>query len=173
MAEYSYESWERLASMLREELAAFGELFSILEAQRSFLLERDLDAFIGANEKLQSQADRIRLLRDRRDEFRKDLGAALGIEESGSNTIKALVRRAPEKFLSLFDSLIGEIERLTTATRDYLKRNQMLVRRAYDTNRQFLSLVANNGAQTSGYGRNGALDRPGHQNMAATYLARA
>lgn len=173
MSENLHDHWDRLATMLREELAAFGELFAVLESQRNYLLEQDLDSFIGVNEQLQGQADKIRVLRERRDEFRREMSSVLGIDDSGPEAIKSLVRRAPEKLFPMFGGLIKEIERLMVATRNYLKRNQMLVRRAYDTNRQFLSMIGAGGPQTQGYRRNGVLDRPGNQNIAVSYLARA
>ncbi|MFP4157356.1 MAG: flagellar protein FlgN [Opitutales bacterium] len=173
MFEDSNDSWDRLAAMLREELAGYGELFSILESQREFLLSQDLDAFIGANQELERQAGRIQDMRDRRGNFIDQFSAAIGWEDSTPPTIKILVCSAPDKLRPMFAGLIEEVERLMRATRDYLKRNQMLVRRAYDTNRQFIAAISNEGSTTTGYRRNGVLEKPRNHAMATTYLARA
>lgn len=165
--------WESLAFMLRDELVGYGGLFSILEAQRASLLEQDMDAIIGANRDLEKQADKIQDLRDRRLNFLQSCGEAGEEDSVESLTIKKILRKAPEKFRPMFDGLVDEIERLMTSTRNYLKRNQMLMRRAYDMNRQFLSLVGQDGDQSISYRRNGALENPRHQLTASTYLARA
>ena len=169
----SDDSWEKLAAMLREELAGYGDLFSILESQREFLLAQDLDAFIGANQELERQAGKIQDLRDRRGHFIHQFSEAIGWQDTTPPTIKILVCSAPDKLRPMFSGLIDEVERLMLATRDYLKRNQMLVRRAYDTNRQFLSIVSEEGTQTTGYRRNGVLEKPRNHATAATSLARA
>lgn len=173
MTENLQSSWDRLAVMLREELAAFGELFSVLESQRSSLLEQDIDSFIAFNARLESQSERLRELRDRRDAFREEMSLSLGVEVAEPEPIKSLVQRAPEQFIPMFGGLITEIERLMKATKNYLKRNQMLVRRAYDTNRQFLSVIGADGSAPQGYRRNGDLDRRSNPRVNTTYLARA
>jgi flagellar biosynthesis/type III secretory pathway chaperone len=167
------DCWALLAAMLREELEAYGKLFSILESQRGSLLEQDIDAIIGANGALQQQAELIHQIRDRRLEFIQSCSEAIAFEGSEPATVKGLVRSAPEKYSAMFDGLIKEVERLVTATRNYLKRNQMLMRRAYDMNRQFLSLVNADGTQTVAYRRNGALENPRSHALASTYIARA
>ena len=71
-------------------------------------------------------------------------------------TVRSLIRYVPPQSKALFESLIGEVERLLVASKQYLKRNQMLLRRAHDFNQNFLSLVAPNQTAAPGYKRNGA-----------------
>lgn len=165
--------WESLAAMLRTELEEYGGLFSILEAQRESLLEQDLEAIIGANRDLEKQAEKIQDLRDRRLNFIRKSGEFVEWQIPDPPTIKGLVRSAPDKIRPMFEGLIDEVERLMVSTRNYLKRNQMLMRRAYDMNRQFLSLVNENGTGSPAYRRNGALANPRQRMTASTYLARA
>jgi len=173
MNEEENDCWGRLATMLRRELEGYGGLFAILEAQRESLLNQDLDAIIGSNNDLQAQADSIQVMRDQRLDFIKDCSLVIAWEESEPATIKGLLRFAPDKLKPMFDGLVQEIERLMTSSRNYLRRNQMLMRRAYDVNRQFLALVGSEGPQNVAYRRNGALESPRNQAIASTYLARA
>jgi hypothetical protein len=159
--------------MLRLELEGYGGLFAILEAQRESLLGQDLDAIMGSNNDLQKQADAIQVLRERRMAFINECSQLISWEAPQSATIKALVRLAPDKLQPMFDGLIKEIERLMNSSRNYLKRNQMLMRRAYDVNRQFLSIVGSGGTRNIAYRRNGALETPQNHAIASSYLARA
>jgi len=173
MNEEENDCWSKLTTMLRRELEGYGGLFSILEAQRESLLSQNLDSIIESNNDLQTQADAIQLLRERRLAFIEECSRVIAWEAPEAATIKALVRLAPAKLQPMFDGLIKEIERLMASSRNYLKRNQMLMRRAYDVNRQFLAFVGSDGTQNVAYRRNGALESPRNQAVASTYLARA
>jgi hypothetical protein len=88
-------------------------------------------------------------------------------------TVRALVRVAPQEYQAMFESIIKEIERLILETSRYLKRNQMLLRRAYEYGQYFLSAFNPESASGPAYQRNGFVAGGTRRAVHSSYLKRA
>ena len=166
--------WEELFGLLRREIEGYGQLFAVLESQRSCLKVQDLEGILDCNSGLEEQARYLDTLRRERVEQVENLyrHCELSVDEKRV-TVKALLTHAPLQSKALFESLIKEVERLLLASRQYLKRNQMLLRRAHDFNQNFLALVAPNQSVSPSYKRNGRLGLNTGITNASGYLKRA
>lgn len=166
--------WEELFGLLRREIEGYGQLFAVLESQRSCLKVQDLEGILDCNSGLESQARSLGELRQERLVQVEQLYRYCELPVDGNRvTVRSLIRYVPPQSKALFESLIGEVERLLVASKQYLKRNQMLLRRAHDFNQNFLSLVAPNQTSAPGYKRNGVRDSNIGTAHAAVYLKRA
>jgi flagellar biosynthesis/type III secretory pathway chaperone len=166
--------WEELFELLRREIEGYGQLFAVLESQRSCLKMQDLEGILDCNSGLESQAHRLAELRQERIGRVEQLYHHCDLPVGQSRmTVRSLIRYAPPQFKALFESLIGEVERLLVSSKQYLKRNQMLLRRAHDFNQNFLSLVAPSQTATPSYQRNGARGFSTGIAHASGYLKRA
>ena len=166
--------WEELFGLLRREIEGYGQLFAVLESQRSCLKVQDLEGILDCNSGLESQAHLLGELRQERlgrvEQLYRHCDLPVG---QNRMTVRALIRYAPPQSKALFESLIGEVERLLVSSKQYLKRNQMLLRRAHEFNQNFLSLVAPNQTAAPGYKRNGVRGFNTGKAHASGYLKRA
>lgn len=166
--------WEELFELLRREIEGYGQLFAVLESQRSCLKMQDLEGILDCNSGLESQAHLLGELRQERlgrvEQLYRYCDLPVG---QNRMTVRALIRYAPPQSKALFESLIGEVERLLVSSKQYLKRNQMLLRRAHDFNQNFLSLVAPSQTASPSYQRNGARGFSTGIAHASGYLKRA
>ncbi len=166
--------WEELFELLRREIEGYGQLFAVLESQRSCLKVQDLEGILDCNSGLESQARSLGELRQERLVQVEQLYRHCELPVDGNRvTVRSLIRYVPPQSKALFESLIGEVERLLVASKQYLKRNQMLLRRAHDFNQNFLSLVAPNQTAAPGYKRNGVRGFNTGIAHASGYLKRA
>lgn len=159
--------------MLRTEIEAYGGLFSVLETQREALLSRDLDGVNAANINLEENAASIDRLRKERSTFVEGCARDFQIGSEEKATVRKLIEHAPEAVRFMLDGIIVEVERLIESSRNYLNQNQMLIRRAYDMNKQFLTVINPDGRSGPAYRRNGDIATPGRSSISSNYLARA
>ena len=61
--------WEELFGLLRREIEGYGQLFAVLESQRSCLKVQDLEGILDCNSGLESQARSLGELRQERLDF--------------------------------------------------------------------------------------------------------
>lgn len=166
--------WEELLGLLRREIEGYGQLFAELEAQRSCLKIQDLDGILDCNSGLEAQAHILdELQRERLALVAKLYRHCELPAEENRITVRALMQYVPPQSKALFESLIREVERLLVASKQYLKRNQMLLRRAHDFNQNFLALVAPSQTATPSYQRNGLRGLNTGIAHASGYLKRA
>lgn len=166
--------WADLAAMLRREIEGYGRLFAVLEGQRTHLLQQDLEGILQANCDLEAQADILNDFRVERIGFVETLCRehAVACSEKGW-TVRGLVAIAPSEAQAMFESIIKEVERLILETSRYLKRNQMLLRRAHDIGHNFLKILNPNVSDGAAYKRNGFASGAARGAVASSYLKRA
>lgn len=166
--------WEELFGLLRSEIEVYGELFAVLESQRSCLKIQDLEGILECNDGLEEHAHSLdKLKRQRLAQVEKLYRHCdLNINESRI-TVRVLLQYVPLQSKALFESLVGEVERLIFASKQYLKRNQMLLRRAHDFNQNFLALIAPSQKAAPSYKRNGLRGLNTGIAHASGYLKRA
>lgn len=166
--------WEELFELLRREIKGYGSLFAVLESQRSCLKIQDLEGILECNSGLEAQANGLDELRRERLTQVAKMYRLCGLQhDEGRLTVKALAQYVPQQSKALFESLINEVERLLIASRQYLKRNQMLLRRAHDFNQNFLALLAPSQKAAPSYKRNGVRGPNTGIAHASGYLKRA
>ena len=165
--------WDKLAAMLRSEIEAYGGLFSVLERQREALLSRDLEGVNDANIRLEENAASIDRLRKERFSFMADCSKQIENNEEDVLTVRKLIEHAPDGVRFMLDGIFMEVERLIETSRSYLNQNQMLIRRAYDMNKNFLTIINPDSKSGAAYRRNGVLASPGHSSLSSNYLVRA
>lgn len=166
--------WADLAAMLRKEIAGYGRLFAVLEGQRTHLLQRNLEGILQANSDLELQADALNGFRVARIGYVAELcrqHSVTGTEREW--TVKRLITIAPYEAQLMFQSIITEVERLILESSRYLKRNQMLLRRAHDFGHSFLKVLSPDLNSSSAYQRNGFVAGSTGRAVASNYLKRA
>lgn len=128
--------WDELADALRDELAEYGGLLSLLDEQRDAIMQRKVDALMDVNAKVQEQAVSAEHYRNIREEvctrFAKTLGCVPSV------TVKELVLRLPQEVQGMFTALVDDGIGVTNTAKKKADRNTQLLSRAGDLNERLL-----------------------------------
>jgi hypothetical protein len=131
--------WDELADALRDELAEYGGLLSLLDEQRDAIMQRRVDALMDVNAKVQEQALSAEHYRDVREEvcarFAKSIGCGASV------TVMELVKKLPVEVQGMFTALVEDGIGVTNSAKKKVERNSQLLSRAGDLNERLLIAV--------------------------------
>jgi len=131
--------WDELADALRDELAEYGGLLSLLDEQRDAIMQRKVDALMDVNAKVQEQATAAEHFRYVREavcaRYARNLGCAPDV------TVKDLVQKLPVEVRGMFTALVEDGVGVTNSAKKKSERNTQLLSRAGDLNERLLIAV--------------------------------
>ena len=128
--------WDELADALRDELAEFGGLLSLLDEQRNAILQRRVEVLMEVNARVQEQAASAEHFRLVREEVAARFARGLGCGPEA--TVLDLVARFPVEVQGMFRALVDEDAGVADSARKKAQRNAQLLARAGDLNERLL-----------------------------------
>jgi len=146
--------WDELADALRDELAEYGGLLSLLDEQRDAIIERKIDALSGVDQKVQEQTAAAIRYRNIREEVCARLASNSGVE--AEVTVKELLAYTPAGARPMFEALVIEGMDVALKAQYKVKRNSSLLSRAGELNEKLISTVAPS-STTKTYNARGSL----------------
>lgn len=148
---------ERLIETLREELTQYGELLALLEQQQDLIVSRSAEGLLENLGAINAQVPIVAAARQKRDQLRKELAAALG--QPGSVSFRQVLSHVPKEYRPLLEALVEEINDLLMRAQQRLRQNHMLLSRSLDLMQQMIfSLFPSSGGKT--YTQSGAMKTP-------------
>ena len=134
--------WEFIAECLRAELAEYGELLRLFEAQQRSLFDRNPDAVLGCATEIETQARAVAEGRCRREQ-----AVAAFAEQHGRPTttsLRAMLPLIEENARPLLEALINEVNLLLHRVRRTSRHNHTLLARAVEVHQETLQLLRPN-----------------------------
>jgi hypothetical protein len=128
--------WEFIAECLRQELADYGGLLNLFEAQQRSLFERNPDAVIQLALEIENQAGALADCRSRREQAVASF--ALANQRPASSTLRSLLPLIEVEARPLLEALINEVNSLLHRVRRMSRHNHMLLSRAVDVHQETL-----------------------------------
>lgn len=148
---------EKLIETLREELTQYGELLALLEQQQDLIVSRSAEGLLENLGAINAQVPIVAAARQRRDQLRKDLAAAMG--QATTISFKQLITLIPKEYQPLLEALVSEINDLLMRSQQRLRQNHLLLSRSLDLMQQMIfSLFPSSGGQT--YNQVGSVKTP-------------
>jgi flagellar biosynthesis/type III secretory pathway chaperone len=145
---------ETLIATLRDELTQYGELLALLEQQQDLIVSRSAEGLLENLGAINAQVPVVATARQRRDQLRKDLAAAMG--QSTTLSFRQLIGLIPNEYKPLLEALVEEINDLLIRSQQRLRQNHLLLSRSLDLMQQMIfSLFPSSGGQT--YNQMGAV----------------
>lgn len=148
------DKWEELADALRDELAEYGGLLSLLDEQRDAIMLRKVDALMDVNAKVQEQAASAEHFRDVREEVCARIARGLGC--APSTTVRELVGRFPVEVQGMFTALLDDGIGVTVNAKKKVERNAQFLSRAGDLNERLL-IAMKPSSTTKAYNKRGSV----------------
>ena len=131
--------WEYIAECLRAELADYGGLLHLFEAQQRSLFDRDADAVLRIAGEIEEQARNVGTSRCRREQ-----AVAAFAEQHGrptSTTLRSMLPLIEADARPLLEALINEVNALLHRVRRTSRHNHTLLSHAVEVNRATLQQV--------------------------------
>jgi len=128
---------QTMIQALREEIAQYGELLSLLEQQRRLILGRCAEGLLENLTSIHAQVPLVAAVRKHREKCRQELASVSGQSESAS--FRELFALVPAQYRGLLEALADEINALRTRTQQELEQNHRLLRRSVDCLRQIMT----------------------------------
>ena len=121
------ESWQMLAERLRQEIAEYGQLLSLLERQQRLILRVATACALEAGQAIEDQVRQIAQERRSRDKAFADF--ALAHAMPASSALRSLLPCFPAETRPFFRALVSEITVLIHRVRRHSSRNRRLQHR--------------------------------------------
>lgn len=148
---------EQLIETMRDELTQYGELLALLEQQQDLIVSRSAEGLLENLGAINAQVPVVAAARQKRDQLRKDLAAALG--QPTTIAFRPLIALTPAEYQPLLEALVDEINDLLMRSQQRLRQNHLLLSRSLDLMQQMIfSLFPSSGGQT--YGQTGTVKSP-------------
>lgn len=128
--------WEFIAQCLRAELADYGGLLHLFEAQQRSLFNRDPDAVLRFANEIESQARVVGESRCRREQAVSSFAEQNGRPTTSS--LRALLPLIEVDARPLLEALINEVNLLLHRVRRTSRHNHTLLSRAIEMHRETL-----------------------------------
>jgi flagellar biosynthesis/type III secretory pathway chaperone len=128
--------WELIAERLRTELADYGGLLHLFEAQQRSLFSRDPESVLRFAMEIEAQARSIAQSRSRREE-----AVAAFAEENGrpgTSSLRALLPLIESDARPLLEALVSEVNLLLHRVRRVSRHNHTLLARAVEMHQETL-----------------------------------
>jgi flagellar biosynthesis/type III secretory pathway chaperone len=146
--------WEFIAESLRQELAEYGGLLHLFEAQQRALFDRNPDAVLGYASQIERQAATLAACRDRREQA----VAAFAVAQNrpATSPLRSLIPLIEPDARPLLEALINEVNALLHRVRRTSRHNHTLLGRAVELHQDVLQQLRPN-AFTKTYSAAGRL----------------
>jgi len=118
-------TWEIIADCLRAELADYGGLLHLFEAQQRGLFERNADRVLQLSGEIESQAGLLATNRGHRERLVAEFALATGLP--ANSTLRALLPQFDAAARPLLEALIDEVNRLLHRVRRTSRHNHTLL----------------------------------------------
>lgn len=128
--------WQTIAQALREELAEYGELLRLFEAQQASIFERDPDTVLQLAHEIEVQARCLGACRGRREFVVGEFAAAQG--RPANSPLRALLPWIAEEARPLLEALIKEVNVLLHRVRRTSRHNHALLSRTVELHQDTL-----------------------------------
>jgi len=129
--------WEFIAECLRQELADYGGLLHLFEAQQRALFDRNPDAVLGYTTEIDRQAFALAECRTRREQAVSAF--ALANNRPSTATLRSLLPLIAAEARPLLEALINEVNALLHRVRRVSRHNHTLLSRAVEVHQETLS----------------------------------
>jgi hypothetical protein len=130
------KSWEHIAQCLRAELAEYGGLLHLFEAQQKSLFFRDPENVLGFAHRIEAQARAVGESRSRREQAVADF--ARDHDRPVSSSLRAMLGLIEADARPLLEALINEVNTLLHRVRRISRHNHTLLSRAVDVHQEML-----------------------------------
>jgi flagellar biosynthesis/type III secretory pathway chaperone len=147
--------WESIAECLRAELADYGGLLHLFEAQQRSLFDRNADAVLRCANDIETQARSVADSRSRREQV-----VAQFAEQNGrpvNTSLRALLPLIEADARPLLEALISEVNLLLHRVRRTSRHNHTMLSRAVEMHQETLQQLRPN-AFTKTYSPAGRLE---------------
>lgn len=128
--------WHRIAECLRTELAEYGGLLRLFEAQQRSLFERDPEAVLRRAHEIEAQARALGECRAHREEMVASFAVSLGC--APNSTLRSLLPKIEPVARPLLEALINEVNLLLHRVRRTSRHNHMLLSHALELHQETL-----------------------------------
>lgn len=128
--------WEFIAECLRQELADYGGLLHLFEAQQRALFDRDPETVMQIGLEIETQARSLGDCRTRREQAVASFAAACG--RPSTTSLRALLPEIPSDARPLLEALINEVNALLHRVRRTSRHNHTLLSRAVEVHQETL-----------------------------------
>lgn len=135
-------NWEFIAGCLRTELADYGGLLHLFEAQQRSLFNRDADLVLNLGHEIEHQARAIAESRLRREEAVAELAQQLG--RPANSSLRSLLPLIEADARPLLEALIAEVNLLLHRVRKTSRHNHTLLSRAVEVHQETLQQLRPN-----------------------------
>jgi hypothetical protein len=129
--------WEFIAECLRQELADYGGLLHLFEAQQRALFDRNPDLVLGYTSEIDRQAFALAECRTRREVAVASF--AVAHDRSSTSTLRSLLPLIEAEARPLLEALINEVNALLHRVRRTSRHNHMLLSRAVEVHQETIS----------------------------------
>jgi flagellar biosynthesis/type III secretory pathway chaperone len=148
-------TWETIADCLRAELADYGGLLHLFEAQQRSLFERDADAVLRCANEIEAQARAVTDSRTRREEAVAEF--AQQHDRPINSSLRALLPLIEADARPLLEALIAEVNTLLHRVRRTSRHNHTMLSRTVEMHQETLQQLRPN-AFTKTYSPAGRLE---------------
>lgn len=128
--------WQTIAQALRDELAEYGGLLRLFEAQQGSIFERDPDAVLRFAREIEVQARSLGACRGRRECIVAAFAVAHGAP--ANSALRALLPAVAEEARPLLEALIKEVNVLLHRVRRTSRHNHALLARTIELHQDTL-----------------------------------
>jgi flagellar biosynthesis/type III secretory pathway chaperone len=134
--------WEYLAECLRGELADYGGLLHLFEAQQRALFDRDAGGVLELANEIERHANSLAHSRTTREQA----VAAFAVENSqpATSSLRSLLPFIESDARPLIEALINEVNALLHRVRRTSRHNHSLLTRTVETHQEALALLRPN-----------------------------
>jgi flagellar biosynthesis/type III secretory pathway chaperone len=132
-------SWESIATSLREELAEYGGLLHLFDAQQRALFDRNAEAVLLQATAIEAQTRAVAEGRQRREKV--VTAFALEHNRPANSTLRSLLPLVAAEARPLLEALIDEINRLLHRVRRTSRHNHSLLARAVEVHQETLQML--------------------------------
>jgi len=161
--------WEFIADCLRQELADYGGLLHLFEAQQRSLFDRDPAAVLQLSAEIETQAFQLAGCRARREEAVAAFAETQG--QPSTTTLRALLPLIEAEARPLLEALINEVNMLLHRVRRTSRHNHSLLNRAVQIHQETLQQLRPNAFATT-YSPGGRLSvKRKHQHVSTLQAA--
>lgn len=134
--------WEFIAECLRAELADYGGLLHLFEAQQHSLFDRDADSVLRVANDIEAQARTVAGSRCRREQAVAAFAAAHG--KPPTTTLRAMLPLIEADARPLLEALINEVNTLLHRVRRTSRHNHTLLSRTLEVHQETLQQLRPN-----------------------------
>lgn len=128
-----------LIEALREELKQYGEMLAVLDLQQQAVVQRQTNDLLQNAAEVNAQANVIAAVRHEREQHRRNVAMALGLDEEAS--FAAIIPHLPADYRPLAQALVNENNALLVRIQQRARQNHLLLSHAVELLRQLMNAI--------------------------------